>query len=172
MTEPTSKALQTALAYYQAWTNHDFDRAMSFIAADIVCYAPPGRLDGAEAFRGFMEPFTQIVTRSELLAAFGDDQTALLMYDTGTVPVHDAPGAECLSVVDGSDAELAVLVEDGRQRRGGQQAHVPHTEPCRARPAGPRRRRPRPSGPVRCGATATTSARRSPRGVHGVIVAV
>ncbi len=75
MTE-SSSALHTALACYQAWTSHDFDRAMTFIAEDIVCHAPAARLDGAGAFRAFMEPFTQIVTRSALIAAFGDDTTA------------------------------------------------------------------------------------------------
>ena len=47
-------ALDTALAYHRAWTSHDFDRAMTYIAEDIVCQAPSGRLDGTAAFRGFM----------------------------------------------------------------------------------------------------------------------
>jgi hypothetical protein len=46
-------------------------------------------------------PFVQILTGSRLLAAFGDDQTALVMYDTETVPVKSAPGAECVTVTDG-----------------------------------------------------------------------
>src|SRR5262249_50074879 len=52
MTDTTSPALRTALAYYQAWTNHDLDKAMSYIADEIVCDAPAGRLEGAEAYRG------------------------------------------------------------------------------------------------------------------------
>ena len=43
MTDPTSPALRTALAYYQAWTDHDLDRAMTYSADDIVCDAPAGR---------------------------------------------------------------------------------------------------------------------------------
>ena len=35
------------------------------------------------------------------MAAFGDDTTALIMYDTETMPVTSAPGAECLTVSDG-----------------------------------------------------------------------
>ena len=101
MTETTSPALRTALAYYQAWTGHDLDKAMSHIADDIVCDAPAGRLEGAAAYRAFMGPFVQIVTGSRLIAAFGDDTTALIMYDTQTVPVASAPGAECLTVSDG-----------------------------------------------------------------------
>ena len=111
MTESTGRALQTALAYYEAWTTHDFDRAMTFIANDIVCHAPAGRLDGAHAFRGFMEPFTQIVTRSALIAAFGDDNTAVLMYDTDTVPVPNAPGAEHLSISDGTITQIRIIFD-------------------------------------------------------------
>jgi ketosteroid isomerase-like protein len=101
MTETTSPALRIALAYYQAWTSHDLDKAMSYIADDMVCDAPAGRLAGAAAYRGFMGPFVQILTRSELLAAFGDKQTALIMYGTETVPVKSAPRAECVTVTDG-----------------------------------------------------------------------
>jgi hypothetical protein len=71
MTEPGGAALKTALAYHRAWTGGDFERAMSYVADDIVCLAPAGRLDGAAAFRGFMGPFTQILTSSKLIAAFG-----------------------------------------------------------------------------------------------------
>ena len=102
MTETTSSpALRTALAYYQAWTSHDLDRAMSFVADEIVCDAPAGRLEGADAYRAFMGPFVQILRESRLIAAFGDDQTAMIMYETRTVPVPNAPGAECLTVADG-----------------------------------------------------------------------
>jgi hypothetical protein len=101
MTDTTSPALRTALAYYQAWTSHDVDKAMSYIADDIICDAPAGRLEGAAAYRAFMGPFVQIVTGSEMIAAFGDEETALIMYDTETVPVKSAPGAECVTVKDG-----------------------------------------------------------------------
>jgi hypothetical protein len=101
MTGTTSPALRIALAYFRAWTSHDLDKAMSYIADDIVCDAPAGRLEGADAYRGFMGPFVQILTGSELIAAFGDGQTALIMYDTETVPVKSAPAAECVTVTDG-----------------------------------------------------------------------
>jgi ketosteroid isomerase-like protein len=99
MTE--SAALDVALAYYDAWTSHDLDRAMAYIADDIVCDAPAGRLKGAAAYRDFMGPFVQTLKGSELVAAFGDDEKAVVMYDTETVPVKSAPGAECVTVQDG-----------------------------------------------------------------------
>lgn len=101
MTETTSPALEVALAYFHAWTGRDMDQAMSYIAEDIVCEAPAGRLEGAAAYRNFMAPFVQILTGWKLIAAFGDETTALVMYDTETVPVKSAPAAECLTVTGG-----------------------------------------------------------------------
>ncbi|NKY89731.1 nuclear transport factor 2 family protein [Nocardia veterana] len=96
-----SPAVRVALDYFQAWTAKDMDRAMRCIDDDIVCDAPAGRLEGAAAYRAFLQPFTEILTGAELLAAFGDDTTALICYDTATVPVADAPAAELVTVTDG-----------------------------------------------------------------------
>jgi hypothetical protein len=71
MTASSSPALDVALAYHQAWTNHDLDEAMTYVADEIVCDAPAGRLVGA-AYREFMGPFVRILTGSKLIAAFGD----------------------------------------------------------------------------------------------------
>src|SRR5438477_6548804 len=54
MDDQGSPALQVALAYYDAWTSKDLERAMSYISSDIVCEAPPGRLEGTDAYRAFM----------------------------------------------------------------------------------------------------------------------
>jgi len=101
MTDPSSPAVQVALAYYKAWTNRDIDQAMTYIAEDIVCEAPAGRIEGPEAYRAFMAPFVQILVSAKLIAAFGDEETALVMYDTETLPVKRAPGAECVKVRNG-----------------------------------------------------------------------
>ena len=101
MTEHPSPALQVALAYYQAWTSKDIDAAMRHLADDIVCDAPGGRIEGAQAYRQFLGPFAEMLLGSELLAAFGDETTAVLVYDTQTPPVASGPGAECLTVRDG-----------------------------------------------------------------------
>ena len=58
-----------------------------------------------------MEPFTRMLTRAELIAAFGDDTTALLMYDTDTVPVQHAPGAEFHVVREGKIADIRIIVD-------------------------------------------------------------
>ncbi len=111
MTDQGAAALETALAYHRAWTKGDFAHAMTYVAEHIVCLAPAGRLEGAEAFCAFMGLFAQILTESELLAAFGDDTSAVLVYDTETVPVSSAPAAECLTVVDGRITHLRIIFD-------------------------------------------------------------
>lgn len=111
MSSDVNGAVATSRAYYEAWAAQDFDRAMTLVADDVVCLAPAGRLEGAAAFRAFMEPFTRIVTRTELVAAFGDDRTSVLLYDTSTIPVPDAPGAECHTVVDGRITEIRIVFD-------------------------------------------------------------
>jgi len=97
----SDQALQVALNYYAAWTGHDLDKAMEFVADDLVCEAPAGRIEGAAAYREFMAPFVGMLKRAELFGAFGDDEHALIAYDTETTLVASGPAAEYLTVRDG-----------------------------------------------------------------------
>ena len=101
----------TLLDYHRAWSGGDFDAAMQFVADDVVVLAPAGRLDGAAAFRSFMGPFSGMVTRYQRTAAFGDETTAVIVYDTDTVPVADAPGAECVRVADGRITWMRIIFD-------------------------------------------------------------
>jgi hypothetical protein len=101
VTQGSSAALTVAMAYYQAWTSKDLDRAMTYVADGIVCEAPTGRIEGVDGMRQFMTPFAQMLTGSDLIAAFGDDETAVLMYNPHTTLVEDAPSAEKFTVRDG-----------------------------------------------------------------------
>jgi ketosteroid isomerase-like protein len=94
-------ALQIAKDYFAAVSAKDLETALSHVADDIVCDAPPGRLEGKDAYRAFLAPFVGMLKEATLLAVFADDDTAMIMYDSVTVPVAKAPGAECLTIRDG-----------------------------------------------------------------------
>jgi hypothetical protein len=111
MTNPDDTALQVALAYHRAWTGQDFEQAMTYIAPDIICDAPPGRLTGHDSFRAFMGPFAGIATGSRLIAAFGDAGQAVVVYDTATRAVPDAPGAEYVTVADGRITYMRIIFD-------------------------------------------------------------
>jgi SnoaL-like domain len=100
MTTTNPAALTTALAYHEAWTGKDLDRAMGYVADDIVCEAPGGNVVGADAYRQFLGGFMAKLTGVEIVAEFGDDTTAVLVYYPHTQVVSDAPTAECFTVVD------------------------------------------------------------------------
>jgi short subunit dehydrogenase-like uncharacterized protein len=60
---------------------------------------------------------------SELIAAFGDDTTAVIMYGTDTVPVRAFLGAECVTVAEGKITRMRVifdrlLFEEARKAAG------------------------------------------------------
>lgn len=90
----SSPALDVALAYHRAWTGGDFERAMTYVADDIGCEAPAGRIIGAQEFRGFMGPFARLLLRARVLAAFGDEHPGVLLYDTFDRAPFDAARAE------------------------------------------------------------------------------
>lgn len=117
--------LQVAQAYYEAWTGTDLDAAMTYIAEDVVCDAPAGRIEGAAAYRAFMSGFVEMLRGATLIAAFGDDERALIMYDTETALVPSAPGAECVTVTGGKITYSRFLFDRlpfqaARQRAAGQ----------------------------------------------------
>jgi hypothetical protein len=107
----TPPALVTALAYHQAWTSHDLDQAMTYIADDITCDAPGGQISGAQQYKGFLGGFMTQLTGAQNIAAFGDDTTAVLFYYPHTASVSDAPAAECFTVT-GGKITRSVLVFD------------------------------------------------------------
>jgi hypothetical protein len=112
MTDPgTPPALTTALAYHQAWTSHDLDKAMTYIADDISCDAPGARIRGAQQYRDFLGGFMAQLTGVQTAAAFGDDTTAVLFYYPHTATTSDAPTAECFTV-GGGKITRSVLVFD------------------------------------------------------------
>jgi hypothetical protein len=123
VTEQPSAALSTALAYYQAWTGKDLDRAMRYVAEGVVCENPTGRIEGLEAFRQFMTPFAQMLTGSDLLGAYGDAGTAVLVYNPHTTLVADAPSAERFTVRDGRIVHDLLIFDrtpfDEARRRAG-----------------------------------------------------
>jgi ketosteroid isomerase-like protein len=104
-------AKQIALAYHRAWTSHDMDAAMRYVAEDVVCDAPPGRLHGAAALRGFMAPFADMLTSSELLAAYGDENNAVVIYDTASPTAASAPAAELHHVRDGRITAVRIIFD-------------------------------------------------------------
>jgi len=96
MNNPHSPALQTALAYYNAWRNRDHDTAMNVVADTVVAETPFGRLEGGAALHESETEFANILTGATLIASFGDKDTALLLYNTHTLSRSERALSEIL----------------------------------------------------------------------------
>lgn len=93
--------LAVAVAFTTAWTSHDLDTAASYLADDVLFDGPRNHTSGAEAYMQALTPFARAVTGMKVLAAFGDDQQALIMYEVTTDPYGPLVSAELLTVTDG-----------------------------------------------------------------------
>ena len=111
MPQPGTSALYTALAYHRAWTSHDPDRAMTNIHPDIICHTPTGPINGAAALRTFIGPFSKVVARAELIAAFGDTHSAVLIHHVDTVAGRRVPVAEYLVIDNGTITGMTIIFD-------------------------------------------------------------
>jgi len=96
--DTTNTALRIALAYFDAMSKKDVDRLLSLAADNVTCTSPLGDLVGIQSFRGFSEGFAKMINRLRLIAAFGDDEHAVIVYEAETLPVNSAYTAEYLVV--------------------------------------------------------------------------
>jgi ketosteroid isomerase-like protein len=110
--ELLGSARATGLAYYHAWTSGDVEGALSYLSPDVVCDAPrAGRILGVDAYRPVLNEYVQILTGSTLVAAHGDEESALMYYVNETALVAKAPTVDYLEVVDGRITYLTFLFD-------------------------------------------------------------
>ena len=111
MGNSTSPALQLALAYYDAWRNHDHATAMEVIADKVVSETPFGLIEGGAALHKSESEFAGMLKGATLVAAFGDEKTALLMYYTHTHPVPSVLSSKHFTVENGKITAIKALFD-------------------------------------------------------------
>jgi SnoaL-like domain len=100
MSKPQSP-VDIAVAFTKAWTSRDFDTASRFLADDVVFDGPMAQTTGAAIYLEGLSGLARSVTGVRILAAFGDEQQALLMYDLLTEPFGTLTCAKHLTIRDG-----------------------------------------------------------------------
>ncbi|GLS22926.1 hypothetical protein GCM10007874_59460 [Labrys miyagiensis] len=111
MIETTGQALSVARIYIDGIASKDINKIISVIAEDVICTSPLGQLEGAAAFRGFQEGFAKMIKKVTVIAAFGDNEHAVIVYDVDTHPVEHAVVAEYLVVKNGKIASTEVIYD-------------------------------------------------------------
>ena len=111
MAGTSSKALTIAQAYFEAMATKNTDGIAAISAEDVICTSPVGALQGVQAFRGFQEGFAKMIKKLTLVAAFGDDEHAVIIYNSETYPVPNAIVAEHIAVKNGKLASTTVIYD-------------------------------------------------------------
>lgn len=90
-----------ARAFVEAFGRRDIDAMARHVADDIAFESPRASAQGAEAFLEAAGQFAQLVDGVRIIAAFGDHERALIMYDMETGPFGTLRAADHLVVRDG-----------------------------------------------------------------------
>ncbi len=111
MSNNASPALKIAMAYHEAWKNHDHASAMKVVADDVVSETPFGLIEGGAALHKSETEFAGMLKGATMVAAFGDDKTALLMYYTDTHPAPHVLSAKYFTVENGKITAIKALFD-------------------------------------------------------------
>ena len=96
-----AKPLDVARAFTRAWTSGDLDAAASYVADDVVFDGPLQQSTGAKPYIDGLTKLACEVTGVRMIAEFGNDAEALLMYDLHTGPWGTLTCAKHLRVRNG-----------------------------------------------------------------------
>lgn len=124
MTTTTDAAQKIADGYVRAWLGGDVEKALGFVADDVVCEAPSGRIEGREAYRQFLAPFVGMLVSGTVIDVLGHDTHAATVYTTETPFAKDYRGAEYLTVAGGkithviSVFDMSPMIQAGAAPQG------------------------------------------------------
>lgn len=91
-----------AVAFIRAFGNGDTQIMAGLLADDVVFESPRVRLTGAEPVLAAMSEFAQVVHGVDIVAAFGDGEKAVVVYDMRTAPFGTLRAVDYLVVRDGT----------------------------------------------------------------------
>lgn len=102
MSEHASPAA-VARAFTEAWTSGDMDTAARYVAEDVVFDGPLGHVEGKNAYIEGLKGLARAValTGVRVLAVFGDETQALIMYELITGSFGVLTCAKLLTFRDG-----------------------------------------------------------------------
>ncbi|MFJ9587796.1 nuclear transport factor 2 family protein [Streptomyces acidicola] len=101
MTATLRPAQKVADEFARAWLGRDVEKALGFLADDVVCEAPNGRFEGVARYREFLEPFASSLISGTVIDVLGDDTHAAAVYTTETPFAKDFHGIDYITVKDG-----------------------------------------------------------------------
>lgn len=100
MTEHTP-SLDVALAFTRAWSSHDMTAAARYVDDCIIFEGPLVQTTGAKPYLDDLALLANAVDDLEMIAAYGDDEQAMLMYELHTDKYGTLTCARYMTIRDG-----------------------------------------------------------------------
>ncbi|MFI1735788.1 nuclear transport factor 2 family protein [Streptomyces acidicola] len=124
MTATLRPAQKVADEFARAWLGRDVEKALGFLADDVVCEAPNGRFEGVARYRDFLEPFASSLISGTVIDVLGNDTHAAAVYTTETPFAKDFRGIDYITVKDGKITQvISVFDLSPVIRAGGNPEH-------------------------------------------------
>ena len=109
--------VDVAIAFTEAWTSQDMPTASMYVAEEVAFEGPMSHAAGIAAFLDGLSRFAKAVTGLEILAALGDDERAMIMYELTTGPFGTLRAAEDLVISDGKITRDTLVFDTHPLRR-------------------------------------------------------
>ena len=93
--------VDVAVSFVEAFGSGDMDILAGFLAEDIVFESPRVRLTGRQQVLAAMSEFAHVVQGVDIVAALGDQEKAMVVYDMKTAPFGTIRAVDYLVVRDG-----------------------------------------------------------------------
>jgi hypothetical protein len=92
-----------ARSFTEAWTRHDLETAANYVAEDATFDSPAFHLVGKQEYLDALAAFARTITEAKMLAAFGGESEALIMYEA---TVGLAPTQTCMELLTFRDGKI------------------------------------------------------------------
>lgn len=113
------RALTLARAYHGAWTSEEFEEAGRYLAEDLETEVPLNTYGSKGDWLDAVRRTRQVASKVELLAEFGSDDQALLLYDLLLDPIGDLRVAEHFMVAGGRIVKIRHVHDTAALRAAG-----------------------------------------------------
>lgn len=111
MSSSNDDALATVEAYHQAWTTGDIDRALTYVADDVRCFAPDDDVITKGDWHDYLARFLPMLTGVPEHTRMTDGNRVGLWYFPQTAATTTTLASELFTVTDGQIIEIRLAFD-------------------------------------------------------------
>lgn len=111
MTTVDRHILSTVEAYHQAWTSGDVERALTYVADDVQCFAPNEKITTKRAWHDYLVRFVPMLTGAPEHSRMIDGDRVALWYFPQTAVTTTTLASELFTVRYGQIVEIRLAFD-------------------------------------------------------------